>query len=164
MERIVIGHFGQSYGIKGWIKVNSHTDPVDNIIMYRQWQIYHHGQWQTAEITDIKRQGNVIIAKLANCHTPEEAKLYTNDAIAIFRHQLPPLTPEEHYWVDLIGLQVINHQGINLGVVDHLFETGANDVLVIKGDKQRLVPYIQNVIQSVDLIEKKIIVNWDADF
>ncbi len=164
MERIVVGHFGQSYGIKGWLKVNSHTDPIDNILQYKQMQIYHHGQWQAVEITEMKSHGKGIIAKLANCHNPEQARTYTNDAIAIFRHQLPQLPPEEYYWADLIGLRVINQQGVDFGIVDHLFTTGSNDVMVIKGDRQRLLPYINSVIQLIDLTEKKIIVDWDADF
>ncbi len=164
MERIVVGHFGQSYGIKGWLKVNSHTDPIENILHYKQLQIYHHGQWQEIEITEMKTQGKGIIAKLANCHNPEQARNYTNDAIAIFRHQLPELPPEEYYWADLIGLRVINQQGIDFGIVDHLFTTGSNDVMVIKGDRQRLVPYINSAIQLVDITDKKIIVDWDADF
>lgn len=164
MQRIVIGHFGRSYGIKGWLKVNSQTDPVDNILLYRQWQIYHQGLWQTVEISDIKKQGKSIIAKLPQCHTPEEANLYTHDAIAIYRHQMPEPSSDEYYWIDLVGLKVINQQGIDLGTVDHLFSTGANDVLVVKGERRRLMPYIQNVVLAVDLIERKITVDWDPDF
>lgn len=162
--RIIIGHFGHSYGIKGWLKIVSYTDPVDNILQYQHWQIYHQGQWQAVELIETKNLGKTLIAKLAQCHNPEQARDYTNDPIAIFRQQLPPLPAQEYYWLELVGMQVINQQGVDFGIVDHLFSTGANDVMVVNGTRRRLLPYTEQVIQSVDLVAKKIMVDWDADF
>lgn len=162
--RIIVGHFGQSYGVKGWLKVHSLTDPIDNILHYSPWQVQHLNQWHLVKITHAKQQGNNIIVKLAECDTPEAAKTYTNDPIAIEREQLPVLPKDEYYWTDLIGLRVINQEGIDFGIVDSLLATGSNDVFVIKGDRQRLLPYTTEVVNNIDLTQKIIHVIWDADF
>lgn len=164
MNKIIIGRFGQSYGIKGWLKVHSFTDPIDNILQYLPWQVQRHGQWQNVQITEGKRQGKYILVKIEGCDTPELAKTYTQSDIAIDRQQLPTLSQDEYYWSDLIGLRVINQAGIEFGTVDSLLETGANDVLVITGDHRRLLPYTSDVIKQIDLVQGIIIVNWDADF
>lgn len=162
--RIIVGQFGHSYGVKGWLKVHSLTDPISNILQYFPWQIQHLNQWRVVKITHSKLQGNNIIVKLAECDTPELAKTYTNDPIAIERDQLPKLSKDEYYWTDLIGLQVINQDGIDFGIVDSLLATGSNDVFVIKGERQRLVPYTAEVVKEIDLNQKVIHVFWDADF
>ncbi len=162
--RIIVGQFGHSYGIKGWLKVHSLTDPAENILQYLPWQIQHQTQWGLINVTHTKLQGNNILAKIAGCDTPEAAKLYANDPIAIEREQLPPLTEQEYYWTDLIGLKVINQDGVDFGVVDSLFATGSNDVLVVNGERKRLLPYTAAVIINVDLSKKILQVMWDADF
>ena len=85
--------------------------------------------------------------------------------VVIERAQLPPVETGEYYWADLEGLSVVTTQGVNLGVVDYLLETGANDVLVVKGDRERLIPFLRDqTIKSVDLTQSQIIVDWDPDF
>jgi 16S rRNA processing protein RimM len=162
--KIIVGQFGQSYGIKGWLKIHSLTDPPENILQYVPWQTQQQNQWRRVTVTDTKQQGNQILVKLAECDSPETAKTYTNSPIAIEQEQLPKLAAEEYYWNDLVGLTVINQEGVNFGTVDSLFATGSNDVLVVKGDRQRLLPYTQDVIISVDLAGKIMRVNWEADF
>lgn len=164
MAKIIVGHFGQSYGIKGWLKVNSSTDPIDNILRYFPWQVEHQGLWRSVEVTGSKRQGKYVIVKLVGCDTPELAKTYANNPIAIEQEQLPKLPENEYYWRDLLGLRVINQDGVDFGVIDSLFETGSNDVLVVKGDRQRLLPYTPDVIHHVDLTQRIMTVTWDADF
>lgn len=164
MPRIILGKFGQSYGIKGWLRVHSATSPPDNILRYIPWQIEHQGSWRVVEVTGSKLQGKHILVKLAECDTPEQAKNFTNDPIAIEHNQLPALPPGEYYWSDLIGLRVFNQQGVDFGIVDSLFETGSNDVLIITGNRRRLLPYTTAVIQHIDLTHRQILVDWDADF
>lgn len=162
--KIIVGQFGQSYGVKGWLKIHSLTDPPENILHYLPWQTEQQNQWRLVTVTETKQQGNQILVKLAGCDSPETAKTYTNSPIAVEREQLPKLAAEEYYWNDLVGLTVINQDGVNFGTVDSLFATGSNDVLVVKGDRQRLLPYTQEVIISVDLAGKIMRVNWEADF
>ena len=163
-QRIIVGHFGHSYGIKGWIKIHSSTSPASNILKYLPWQVQHQGIWRPAEVTASKQQGKDIIVKLAGCDNPETAKTFTGNPIAINTQQLPALPAGEYYWKDLIGLRVVNQEGVDFGVIDSLLETGSNDVLVVKGDRQRLLPYTDEVVKDINLTDQKMIVNWDADF
>ncbi len=159
-----MGHFGHSYGIKGWIKIHSSTSPIGNILKYSPWQVLHQGIWRTAEVTASKLHGKYIIVKLAGCDNPETAKTFTGNPISINFQQLPALPAGEYYWNDLIGLRVINQEGVDFGVIDSLIETGSNDVLVVKGDRRRLLPYTDEAVKDINLSDKKMIVNWDADF
>lgn len=162
--KIIVGQFGQSYGIKGWLKVHSLTEPPENILRYLPWQAQLQNAWRLVTVTASKLQGKQILVKLAECDSPETAKIYTNSPIAVLREQLPKLAAEEYYWNDLVGLTVMNQDGVNFGTIQSLFATGSNDVLVIEGERRRLLPYTQEVIISVDLADKIMRVNWDADF
>ena len=164
-NKIIMGRFASTHGVHGWIKVVSFTDPTENLLAYPHWEIQHHGEWQTMTVTAGKVHGKFLIVKLEGLEDPETAQRYTNDKIAIQRTALAPLSNGEYYWADLIGLQVINLAGVKLGSIDSLIETGANDVLVVKENQREiLIPYTSTVIKSVDLKEKKIIVDWEADF
>ncbi len=164
-QRIIIGRIGSPFGIHGWLKINSFTDPPENIFQYLPWQIHSKQSWLTLNIADSQIQSHRILIKLADCHTPEQAKHYTNTEIAIWRNQLATLENDQYYWSDLEGLSVINSNGVNLGKVDHLMNTGANDILVVKGAKNYLIPYILNMyVMQVNLQEKTIIVDWHEDF
>lgn len=163
VSKVIIGRFGHTHGIKGWLKVNSFTSPLSNILQYTPWQVEHNGQWHVIKITT-QTQNQNILAKIEGCDDPESARAYTNLAIGIEHDQLPKLTDNEYYWTDLIGLRVVNQDNIELGIVDHLLETGSNDVLVIRGNRQRLLPYTDAVIKSIDTNQGLITVDWDPDF
>lgn len=161
-EKIIIGKFGSPHGIKGWIRINSFTEPKENIFNYSPWWINKDNIWQTISPVNYQLHGKNIIAQLINVNTPELAKTYTNIEINISHEQLPKLTKNEYYWSELEGLTVINQNNKTLGIVDHLLATGAHDVLVIKGEKQYLIPYINNVILTINLDNKTIKVDWEA--
>lgn len=164
-EFIVVGKIASPFGIKGWVKVFSYTDPEDNILQYKPWFIYQDGQWRSVAVSEGRIHGKALVAHIESVDDRNSAEYLKGCDIAIRRQQLPPTPPGEYYWIDLIGLRVINQHGIELGVVDHMLETGANDVLVIKGDKERLVPFVMNeFIKSVDLNERTMHVDWDVDF
>lgn len=163
-KKIMVGRFGAAHGVRGWIKIHSFTEPRANILTYLPWLIEDAQGWHEFHFTDQKHNEQSIIVKPANCDTPEQVRLYTNKLIAIERALLPASTEADYYWTDLEGLKVINQQQQLLGIVDHLFNTGANDVLVVKGDKERLLPYHKNTVLSVDLANGIIQVDWDADF
>lgn len=161
---IIIGSFGKTFGVRGWIKINSFTSPKRNIIDFKPWLIQKNNSWEEICIESSKEHSNNIIVKLSNCNSPEEAQNFTNAKIAIWQKQLPKLQTNEYYWIDIIGLKVINLQEVVLGVVQDLMATGANDVLIVTGDRKRLIPYISNIILSVDLAKKIIQVDWERDF
>jgi len=162
---IIVGRFGASYGVKGWMKVHSFTQPHENIITYQPWLIKQQARWQPVSVTDCRQSGNNILAAIAGCETKEATSLYRNVDIAIQRQQLPALNTGEFYWADLQGLSVYTVSGDELGKIDYILPTGANDVLVVKGKREHLIPYLPNdVIKEIDLVIGKIIVDWDANF
>ncbi len=166
-EMVVVGRVGSPHGVRGWLKLFSYTQPTDHILQYSHWFIQKHDGWEPVDMAtlsiDSGNNGHYIRIKFAACNSPEAARLYTNLLIGVTRDQLPVLSKGDYYWSDLEGLTVINHEGILFGQVSHLFSTGANDVLVVKGDRERLLPYINDVILEVDLDKGQIKVNWDAD-
>lgn len=163
-DPIIVGSFGKTFGVLGWIKVNSFTHFKKNILKFKPWLIKKNNVWEEIYFEDSREHGNNIVVKLPNCNSPEEAYNFTNKEIAVWRKQLPRLKRKEYYWVDLMGLQVINSKGIDFGIVKDLQATGANDVLIVVGERKRLIPYISNVILEVDLEKKIIRVDWEADY
>jgi 16S rRNA processing protein RimM len=160
---IIIGKIGTAYGTRGWLKITAYTQFNKDILGYRPWYTKQaDGPWLPVEIEASKPHGKGAIVKLAGIHTPEKARLLTGSLIGVCRSQLPKLAEGEYYWSDLIGLSVINKEGGLLGTVRYLMETGSNDVLVIKGEKEIAIPFIQgSVIQKVDLEKRTILVDWE---
>ncbi len=163
-NKVVIGCLGSVFGVRGQLKVHSYTDPITNILNYPVWQIQHQGQWQALPIEKVGLQGSLIIVKIKGVDDRDIAKMYTNDLIAIERSELPPTADNEYYWDDLIDMTVVTTTGVTLGSVIEMRDTGANDILIIKGERRHLVPFIDSVICSVDRDNKQITVDWDHEF
>lgn len=162
---ITIGRFGTPYGVKGWMKVHSFTEPADNILNYQPWYIKENDTWQPIELSGRRKHNKGVVAGVEGCDNREQSVQYRNVDIAVPRSELPELTQNEYYWTDLEGLQVSMVSGEDLGVVDYVFETGANDVLVVKGEKEHLIPYhLERVVKNIDLDNKTMLVDWDAEF
>ena len=174
-DLVVIGRFSGTFGIKGWLKVYSYTDPLENFLDYQYCRIQRHGAWQAAQIAEGKTHGKGLVVRLKGVDTPEQAATYVSCDVAVASTQLPLLPENEYYWRQLEGLQVIvdhpERGRLVLGRVDHLLETGANDVLVVKGDegsidrRERLIPYLPDqVVLAIDLAAQQMRVDWDPDF
>lgn len=165
-ELVTLGHVSGAHGIKGWIKVHSDTRPRDNIFEYLPWLLGRDGNWQTWKPRQGKQQGKYLIAQLQGCEDRNQAESLNGMVIAVRRGQLPAVEEDGvFYWADLTGLAVVTVDGIELGVIDHLFETGANDVMVVRGDRERLIPYIwERVVRDVDLEQGRLVVDWDPEF
>ncbi|MFW2374672.1 MAG: ribosome maturation factor RimM [Gammaproteobacteria bacterium] len=164
-ELLELGKISGVFGVKGWIKVHSYTDPREGIVEYGSWQIMQKGVWRDVELEAGQRQGKTVIAKLKGIDDRDQAMLLMGAKVAIRPDQLADLQDKEYYWHDLEGMQVINQQGVELGTVNHMMETGANDVMVVQGDRERLIPFTQgHAVIQVDLSARVIRVDWDADF
>ena len=164
-ERVILGKIAGVYGVRGWVKVFSETKPRENIFSYTPWQIRIKGQWQTIKVVEGKPHGKGLVAHLQSYDDRDFATQLVGAEIAIYKTQLPEAAEGEYYWADLVGLKVITADGQTLGQVDHLFETGANDVLVVRGDRERLIPFVQGqYIHEVDLDAGEIRVDWDPEF
>jgi 16S rRNA processing protein RimM len=167
---VVLGHVSGLFGVKGWIKVYSYTRPAANLIGYEDWLIGRQDAWRPFRVIDAREQGKTLIAQIA---PGAESPLADRDAaaalidfeIAVERDQLPEPEPGEYYWFDLVGLDVVNRDGTELGRVKAMMETGANDVLVLQGDRERLVPFVVGeIIDEVDLEAGRIVADWDPEF
>ncbi|MEJ2621789.1 MAG: ribosome maturation factor RimM [Candidatus Thiodiazotropha sp.] len=164
-EMIIMGRVSGLFGVRGWLKIYSHTAPKEGILGYTQWYLKRQGSWQPFKVIAGHPQGKGIVAQLEGCNDRDQAAELIESEIAIGRDQLPKLPPGEYYWTDLEGLRVETLQGVELGKVSHLFETGANDVLVVKGDRQRLIPYTMGqAVQRIDLDAGLMVVDWDPEF
>lgn len=164
-EQIVVGRIVGLHGVQGWLKIESYTDPRENIEQYSPWLVESRGKTRAVQATSVKTHGKGMIARLEGINTRQDAVELLDSEIVVRSDQLPELTDGEYYWRELIGLQVINRQAEELGQVESLFETGANDVLVVKkGRRERLIPYITGqVVLQVDLAKGQIHVDWDAE-
>jgi len=163
---VTLGHVSGPHGLQGWVKVHSDTSPRDNIVGYSPWYLVRDGERSSWRVNAGRSQGKAVVAKLAGCNDRETAEGLTGSLIQVHRDQLPEVTtPGEFYWVDLVGLRVETLDGVVLGRIERLFETGANDVLVVQGDRERLLPYLwQRVVHSVDLESGVMRVDWDPEF
>ena len=162
---IELGKISGVFGVSGWVKVFSWTDPREGIVEYSPWMVFHQGQWSEMKVLAGQRQGKMVVAKLAGVEDRDQALLLNGAVIAVPGERLKKLNQGQYYWRQLEGLQVINASGVELGRVAHLMETGANDVLVVKsGTEEILIPFIDEVIVNVDRVAKVVTVNWGKDY
>lgn len=161
-DYVIVGKIASTYGVQGWLKVVSYTESTCDIAEYIPWYIEEDGNFKPIDVTEVREYGKGIIVKFVGYDSPEKSRLLTGKKIAILRSQLPVLDEHEYYWSDLEGLTVINQNGVNLGQIVYLIETGSNDVLVVKGETEHAIPYLPNdVIKSIDLENKIMRVDWE---
>ena len=163
-KKLLVGKINGFFGLKGWVKVFSYTNPRTNILNYSPWSIKVDGNFQSIDITSGREQSKTIVAHIKGIDNREDSQKFIGQDIYINKEQLPELTQGEYYWHELIGFDVINKDEERLGTVDYFVETGANDVLVVKGKKEYWIPYIEPFLVSIDSKNNKILVDWDKDF
>lgn len=168
-ERILLGEISGVFGIQGWVKVFSYTMPREKITEYKDWQLKTASGWKRFKVLQGREQGKNVVAQLDGVTDRNQAEALIGSKVAVKSEQLEVLPPGEFYWKDLIGLSVETVNGQNLGVIDWIFETGSNSVIVVKGEEigepERLIPYLMDdVVVSVDLNKSLMIVDWDYDF
>ena len=162
---VVVGRISGLYGVRGWVKIYSYTEPRDNILNYDPWRLGHDGQWRIERMENGRLQGRGVVAQLVGYVDRDSAAKLVGLEIAVPRDQLPSANEGEFYWTDLEGLRVRTRDGLELGNIDHLLATGANDVMVVIGDRERLIPFVMDqVVTQVHLDEGWIEVDWDPDY
>lgn len=160
---VPLGHVSGVHGIQGWVKIHSLTEPREAIFDYQPWLM--GDSLKEVRIRQGKKHGNRLIALFDETEDRDAAEAWVHQAIAVYRDQFPEADAGEYYWSDLIGLRVELEDGTVLGTIENLMATGANDVMVVKGDRERLVPFVQGqYVKSVDLDKKRVVVDWDPDF
>jgi 16S rRNA processing protein RimM len=163
-DLVVMGRITVPFGVKGWVKVHPFTETPESLLDYRRWWVGREGNWQAYDVDGAEAHGESVVAKLQGCDDRDAAALFRGRAVAVPREAFPEAGENEFYWADLIGLEVVNEQGERFGKVTEMFNTGPNDVLVVVGDKERLIPFLESVVKQVDLQGRVIRVDWGLDY
>jgi 16S rRNA processing protein RimM len=150
------------FGVKGWVKVYSYTEPRDSILQFRRWVLQGRPERRVLQVAEGRKQGKSIVVRFEGIDDRDAATELLDAEIGVPRGKLPETAPDEYYWTDLEGMQVVNSDGRLLGRVAYLLATGANDVLVVQGDEEILVPFVAGrVIRNVDMAKGVISVDWE---
>lgn len=159
-----MGRVMAPFGVRGRLRIRPYTAAVENLRHYATWWIGRDGSWQPHVVTRAEVHGNGLIAELDGCNDRDVAAGFSGLNVAVPRAALPQTAGNEFYWTDLIGLDVVNGEGLALGRVTDILRTGANDVLVTNGERERMIPFIDDVIRAVDPDAGVIRVDWGADY
>ncbi|OED40754.1 16S rRNA processing protein RimM [Chromatiales bacterium (ex Bugula neritina AB1)] len=162
---ITLGKISAPFGVRGWTKVTSFTTPPERLLDYKKWRLVQRGGEKSLTVLQGRIHGKFLVVLFEGLSDRDDVAKLTNATVVVTREDLPPVDEGDYYWADLIGLEVQTTNGIKLGKISSLMETGANDVLVISGDRERLVPWVMDdVVVSVDLDSRFLVVDWDPDF
>jgi 16S rRNA processing protein RimM len=167
-EPVLLGRVTGVYGVKGWVRLFSHTEPREAILEYRDCLLRRADSWEAARIVEGRRHGKSVVARFDGVADRDAAAGLTGADIAVDRDALPQLEANEYYWTDLEGMEVRHRDGSSLGTVAYMMATGANDVMVVQGgngaDREILVPFVpERVVLDVDLAAGVIEVDWEWD-
>ena len=159
-----MGRILAPYGVRGWLRVQPQTEEIDGLLGYRAWWIARGDDWQEHRLVEGRAQGAGLVVHLEGFDDRDKAAVVAGWRVAVPRAALPPVEDGEYYWCDLVGLTVVNLQGDVLGQVAEIFATGANDVLVVRGERERLIPFVGSVVERVEVENSRLLVDWDSDY
>jgi len=162
---ISLGSITGVWGVKGWVKVHSFTDPRENIVSLPRWILSRNGTERVVDVVGGRVQGKTVVAQLDGVTDRDMAAGLIGATIAVARGDLPECAPGEFYWADLEGMRVQDRQGNLLGTVERMLETGAHDVMVLSGESERLIPFVLgDIVENVDSQAGIVTVSWDASY
>ncbi|MFP5408426.1 MAG: ribosome maturation factor RimM [Gammaproteobacteria bacterium] len=161
---VVMGRIAAPFGIKGWVKVQPFSEDPGTLLDFESWRVGRGEQHTHYSVEDAQEHSKALVAKLAGIDDRDAAYALRGQEISVAKSALPPPQDNEYYWSDLIGLKVVNREGVELGMVDSLMESGTNDLLVVKGAREHLIPFIAALVGQVDLAGGTIEVDWGEDF
>jgi 16S rRNA processing protein RimM len=160
---VVLGRVGAPFGVRGWLKVQSYTDPPEGIVNYGVWDLAREGSLGTRTLLDWKPAGGQIAVRLEGVDSREAAQALTGALVRVTRDELPPAAPGQYYWDDLVGLDAVNRDGVSLGRVSGVLDLPAHPVLVLRGERERLVPLVAERLVAVDLGAGRMTLDWHPD-
>jgi 16S rRNA processing protein RimM len=165
VTRVVLGRITGAFGVQGWVKVLSFTEPPEQILDYPRWRADKPGQAaRELRPAEGKPHGKGLVVRLEGIDDRDEAIALAKTELWVDRTELPALAKGEHYQADLIGLEVVNLAGELLGRIDHFLDMPASPVMVVIGEKERWLPAGPGQILRVDREQKRVTVDWDAEF
>jgi 16S rRNA processing protein RimM len=158
-----LGFVGAPFGVRGWIKLRSHTDPPERLLEHRSLRIGRGDAWQSYRIEASGRSGGALTVKLAGVEDRDQAQALRGAQICVARSELPQRDDKDFYRADLIGCEVVNLEGIGLGVVQHFIESPAQVLMVVRGAQEFWIPAVPQHLRRVDLAARRVVVDWDAE-
>ena len=159
---IQLGIVGAPFGVRGWVKLRSHTDPPERLLEHRNLQIGREGAWRTFRIEASGRSGGALTVKLAGIEDRDQATALRGAQVCVPRAELPRSGAKDFYRADLIGCEVVNLAGVGLGVVQHFVETPGQVLMVVRGEREYWVPAVPPHLRRADLQARRVVVDWDA--
>jgi 16S rRNA processing protein RimM len=159
---IQLGVVGAPFGVRGWIKLRSHTDPPERLLDHRSLRIGRGSVWRDYRVEARGRSGGALTVKLAGVEDRDQAQALRGAEVCVPRSELPPRDDKDFYRADLIGCEVVNLEGLDLGVVEHFIETPAQVLMVVRGAQEFWIPAVPQHIRRVDLRERRVVVDWSA--
>jgi 16S rRNA processing protein RimM len=163
-EPVVLGRIVGVFGVRGWVKVFSYTKPREAVLKYEGLLLAQDGKWQPAKVAEGQRHGKSVIARLQGVNDRDQAAALVGGELVIDRAQLPEPEDGHYYWSDLIGLKVVRQDGTALGIIDAMLETGTHDVMQLKGEQERLIPFVKDeIVLNVDFGAQLVTVDWEWD-
>lgn len=169
-RKVVLGRIRSAVGLAGWVKVDSFTDPADNILSYPVWQLRTSTGWRALRLQHSRRTGQGLQVQFEGIAERNAAQLLRNTEVAVSRHELPPPAEGEYYWDDLLGLDAVTPVGETLGRLDHYLDSPAHPYMVLRGMDARggkfenLVPMIKGRVLSVDFGQRRMVLDWTLDW
>lgn len=164
----MLGKIVGAYGVRGWVKIKSYTDPPENLLGYEQLLIGRTGhppdRWTSVKLEDGRMTAKGVLGKVKGIDTPEEARARIGVELGVWRSQMPPPPPGQYYWADLEGLTAQSPSGERLGTVDHFRSTPAGTMIVIRGERELWVPFVKERVVQVDLASGRIVLDWSAEW
>jgi len=161
---VVMGRIAAPFGVKGWVKVQPFSEDPGALMDFESWRVGRGEQQKHYSVEAVQDHGKALVAKLAGIDDRDAAYALRGQEISVAKNDLPPPEENEFYWSDLIGLKAVNREGVELGKVDSLMESGANDLLVVKGTREHLIPFVAAFVGEVDLAGGTIEVDWGEDY
>ena len=160
----MLGRISGVFGVRGWVKVFSYTDPREALLEYESWLLGRKGEWRPAKVAEGQRHGKTVVVRIDGFDDRDQAATLIGTEIGVPRDELPDTEEGHYYWSDIEGLRVVRRDGLELGVLAYMLETGAHDVMVVQGEGERLIPFVKDeVVIDVDLGAGLIRVDWDWD-
>lgn len=162
---VTVGRVGRVYGVHGFVTIHSFTEPQSQILSYQPWVLGDGNTWRNLKVAQVEETSKHTLVQFEGYHNPEQSRLLTGLWLAVPRDRLPAPAKGEYYWADLMGLQVYTTTDEPLGTIVDIFSTGAHPILVLQGDKERMIPFVTgDIITAVDLKHKRLTANWDPLF
>ncbi len=161
-----MGRIAAPYGLKGWVRIEPYGAAPHSLIGSPLWWVGVNGDWREKKVAEsARRHGAGLVVRFEECVERNAALALKGSEVALAREALPQSAHNEYYWVDLIGLTVVNVRGEELGSVAELFENGAHAVMrVVAGETERLLPFVEQVVRQVDTAQGCIRVEWELDW